>query len=142
MTLPQEFRSRLASLARRYPSLARGGLSRQQLKELASRLARRLGYHLEIVSAPWPWPATISRVGDNLVITVDHRRDALAQLMALAHEVGHVALGHMHAEPFWTDVDGPYSREEDEWADLFAAIVLDKCTSPVEYLGREQLELL
>lgn len=142
MTLTGEFCSRLAALAHRYPSLARGGLNRLQLRDLAGRLARRLGYHLEIVSAPWPWPATISRVGDNLVITVDDRRGPADQLMALAHEVGHIALGHLRTAPFWTDVDGPHLLEEDAWADLFAAVVLSRHTSVVEYLGREQLELL
>jgi len=142
MTLPKEFRSRLAALARRYPTLARGGLSSAQLVDLSRRLALRLGYRLEVVRTAWPWPATISRIADTLVITIDDRRDPGDQLMALAHEVGHIALGHMRTSPFWTEVDGPYALEEDAWADLFAAVVLSRHTSVVEFLGKEQLELL
>jgi hypothetical protein len=142
MALEMEFRSRLAYLIRHYPILARGGLSRRQLKDLAVRIARRMGYTVEFVHTTWPWPATISRVATRLVITVDSRRSALDQLMALAHEVGHVALGHYQLEGFWTEMDGPYSREEDAWADVFASIVLDKHTSPAQYLGAGQLKLL
>lgn len=142
MALEREFRGRLAYLIKHHPILARGGLSRRQLKELAARIARRMGYCVEFVFTSWPWPATVSRIATRLVITVDNRRSAVEQLMALAHEVGHVALGHYQLEGFWTETDGPYSREEDAWADVFAAIVLDKCTSPAEYLGTEQLRLL
>lgn len=142
MGVLQGFRDRVLTLAHSYPRLARGGLNIRQLKELASRLAARKGFRLDVAFAPWPWPATIQRAGQVLFITVDSRRHPADQASALAHEVGHLVLGHLHAEPFWTDVDGPLQREEDELADLFAAIVLDKGRTPLEYLGIEQLELL
>lgn len=141
MTLTEEFRGRLISLARRYPRLARGGLNRRQLKDLARHVAQRSGFYVRFTFEPWPWPATVHRMGRTLAVTVDSRRHPADQLMALAHEVGHIALGHYRLGDFWTEVDGPYSREEDGWADLFAAIVLDKRTTPLEYLGVEQGEL-
>lgn len=142
MGVMQGFRDHVLSLTRAYPRLARGGLNILQLKDLAIRVARRKGFGVDIAFAPWPWPATIQRADNMLFITVDSRRHSADQAMAFAHEVGHIVLDHLHAEPFWTDVDGPLQREEDELADLFAAIVLDKHRTPLEYLGIEQLELL
>lgn len=81
---------------------------------------------LRVDFAPWPWPVTVRRVADTLLITVDSRRHPADQVISLAHEVGHIALRHYHAEPFRADVDGPVQREEDEWANLFAALVPDE----------------
>lgn len=142
MTLLQEFRSRLLDLSKRFPRVARGGLGQRELVDLAKRVARHAGYSVDVAFRPWPWPAAVTRIGRTLLITVDDRRHPADQVMALAHEVGHIVLGHYHAEPFWTEVDGPYQRDEDRQADLFASIILDKRTSPLEYLRREQLELL
>lgn len=142
MGVMQGFRDRVLSLTRAYPRLARGGLNIHQLKDLASRIAARQGLRADIAFVPWPWPATIQQAGSRVLITVDSDRHIADQAMALAHEVGHLVLGHLHTEPFWTDVDGPVQHEEDALADLFAAIVLDKGRTPLEYLGVEQLELL
>lgn len=136
-----EFRRRMYGLILLYPRLARGGLDRDQLRDLVCRVARRRGYYARVTYRPWPWPATTQLMDDSIEIVVDSRRHPAEQVMALAHEVGHVCLGHLHEDVFWTEVDGPYLRQQDEWADLFASIVLNRRIGPLDYLGREQLEI-
>ena len=136
-----EFRRRMYELVQLYPRLARGGLNSAQLRDLVRCVARRRGWDARVTYRPWPWPGTTQLIGDSIEIVVDSRRNPAEQVMALAHEVGHVCLGHLHEDVFWTELDGPYSREQDEWADLFASIVLNRRIGPLDYLGREQLEI-
>lgn len=137
-----EFRRRFYALARIYPRLTRGGLNREQLQDLVTRVARRRGYSAHVVHQPWPWPATTQLMATSIEITIDSRRHPYEQLRSLAHEVGHVCLGHCCAEDdFWTDLDGPTHREEDGWAELFASIVIDRVVPPLVHIGREQFEL-
>lgn len=139
-----DFRRRYLRLARRYPRLARGGLNVREMRELAVRIARKMGMEVDIQCRPWPWPATISRVGRHLFITVDDRQNPGKQVSSLAHELGHLAMAHFALEPFFAD-GGGYGGGcgDEEWeADVFALLVLDRIVSPLEHLGPEQLELL
>lgn len=136
-----EFRRRFYALARELPRQRRGGLDRHQLRDLVSRVARRQGYGVEVLHRPWPWPATTQVMDRQVVIHVDSRRHPYEQLRSLAHEVGHVCLEHCHAEQFWTDVNGPTLRAEDDWAETFAGIVTDRVVPPEVFIGREQFEL-
>lgn len=124
-----------------YPPLARGALHERQLRELGRRIARRAGFRIEYVVCAHPWPATITRIAHTLVIIVDNRRNVPQRVGSLAHEIGHLAFGHYALEGFWTDADGPASREEDDEADLFSLLVLNKNMSPLDFLGREQIEM-
>lgn len=133
------FRRRFYRLARRYPRLARGGLTLDQMRELAERIGRQMGFEVDVAFRPWPWPATINRIGDTLSITVDDRQPPARQVGSLAHEVGHLALAHFAVDPFLAD-GGPDCEEEWE-ADLFALLVLDRTLSPLDHLGREQLDI-
>lgn len=128
-------------LARLYPPLLNGGLHERQLRELGRRIVRRSGFGIEFLVCPHPWPATITRIAHTLIVTVDSRRNHPQRVGSLAHEIGHLAFGHFELAGFWTDADGPASRKEDDEADLFALLVLDKKLGPLDYLGREQLEL-
>lgn len=136
-----DFLDRIRRLIRFYPRLARGGLDRHQLQDLARRVARRAGYALDVAYQPWPWPGTTQVIGQTIAITIDDRRHPYEQLRSLAHEVGHLCLGHLREDDFWTDIDGPRLRDEDDWAEAFAAIVIDRVVPPSVYLGREQFEL-
>ena len=136
----QGFRDRFNRLCRQYPRIARGGLTVSDLRDLARRLARRAGLEVHIAFCAWPWPGTVQRLGDTLVVTVDDRQNPGLRKFSLAHEVAHLGLGHYRLDDFWTDAHGVLSREEDREADLFAAVVLNPHASPVELLGREQLD--
>lgn len=138
----QGFRDRFYRLSRTYARIARGGLTVYDLKDLARRLARRVGLDVDIAFCRWPWPGTLQRLGDTLVITVDDRQNRGMQAYSLAHELGHVGLGHYRLDDFWTDGHGPRSKAEDHEADLFAGLVLNKHHTPLELLGREQLDWL
>lgn len=137
----REFRRRLYELIRCYPRLARGGLNQRELLDLARRVARRSGLSVRVAFKPWPWPASVVRIARTLVIIVDEDRIPAEQVLALAHEVGHIALGHYHAERFWADTDGLACSVEEQEADLFASLVLSRHLGPLDYLGREQFEL-
>lgn len=137
-----EFRRRMYELVQLYPRLARGGLNSAQLRDLVRCVARRRGWDARVTYRPWPWPGTTQIIGDSIEIVVDSRRHPYEQLRSLAHEVGHVCLGHLRADDdWWTDLDGPTSRAEDDWAEAFAAIVIDRVTPTEVFLGREQFEL-
>ena len=92
---------------------------------------------------PWPWPASVQPAGGAITIVVDSERPLAQRTISLAHEVGHIALGHYATDDFWTDSEGPQSAAEELEADLFAAIVLDRHRTPIQYLGGpEQIDLL
>lgn len=136
------FRQRFLALARRYPRLKRGRLGKPELLDLARRYARSHGYDLIVRHCPWPWYGTIRRMDQTIVITIDSRQNARWQLGTLAHEVGHLVLGHYLLEPFWADATSPANREEESEADAFAALVTQTFASPLHHLGPDQLELL
>lgn len=139
----KRFRERFFRLAAHYPRLRRGGLTVSDLEDLARRIGRRFNIEVFVQRSDWPWPASIQRIAGALLIHVDARRLPAQQVLSLAHEVGHLALGHYQLDDFWTDCDGPQSREEEHAADLFAAIVLDRHRTPIQYLGGpEQLEIM
>ena len=136
-----EFRRRIYELAQLYPRLERGGLNAAQLRDLVRSVARRRGWGARVTYRPWPWPGTTQLIGDSIEIVIDSRRNPAEQVLTLAHEAGHVCLGHLDDDVFCTELDGPYSREQDEWADLFASIILNRRLGPLDYLGKEQFEL-
>lgn len=139
----KEFAERFFLLALRYPRLRRGGLSRKDLEDLARRVGRRMGKEVKVRYRPWPWPASVQPAGGSISIIVDSHRPPAQRVLSLAHEVGHLALGHYAFDDFWTDSEGPQSLIEEMEADLFAAIVLDRHRTPIQYLGGpEQMELL
>jgi len=137
------FQERFFTLAARFPRLRRGGLNRKELEDLARRVGRRLGKEVRVRYRPWPWPASVQPAGGSVTIVVDSDRPPAQRVISLAHEVGHLALGHYALDDFWTDSEGSQSLLEEMEADLFAAIVLDRHRTPIQYLGGpEQMELL
>lgn len=136
------FQRRFFAAAAIYPRLRRGGLTKQDLIDLARRYGRRLGLDVIIDFGPWPWRGSIRRLGNTIVINIDNRTDLAEQVGTLAHEVGHLVLGHYRLEPFWADSWTPANRSEELEADLFCGLVLDRCVSPIQHLGGdEQLRL-
>lgn len=112
-------------MAQECPGFDRGGMSRQQLTMLLARYAVRANLTPVVRFDPWPFRGSVQRFGDRLTVVVDSRLEHEQRLATLAHEVGHVALGHYALEEgcwYFTDSEG---MNEWEWeADLFARIAL------------------
>lgn len=156
---------RLDRLVRWHPTIARGGMSWGQLKDLAKRIAARRGLECRVHLKPWPWRGSVTMSFGALIIHVDQeqglpardaawsapqpaheeaRRRAAAQLAALAHEVGHVALGHysLGERGVWFHQDGD-SGDELEWeADAFSFVATRSPGTPIPSSILPQLRLL
>lgn len=125
-----------------YPTLRRGGMTWAQLCGVLRARAQRRGVGLDVDLCPWPDRGAVERFGNLLVVYVDSRQSKGDQLRALAHEAGHVLLGHYQLEQeVWFQIDtGPDNPWEAE-ADWFADFALRTAGTPPEWFIGEQLDL-
>lgn len=154
-------KEKLLKLARWHPPIARGGMTWGQLRDLAHRIAEKRGLRAKVTLTNWPFRGSVQRVEDVLAIHVDqvqaprwtgpdpmpkhvvlHQRKN-DQVYALAHEVGHVAMGHyeLSDEGIWFHVDGAGDCELEAEADAFAHLVTRSPGVPVDWLLSDQLDL-
>jgi hypothetical protein len=160
-----QLREKLQRLAKWHPLITRGGLSWQQLRDLVQRIAHRRGLRAAVELTEWPVRGSVQRIGGWLVIHVDScqplpaedlhwvpnvpaaveaTRRRVYQVAALAHEIGHVALGHYVLEEVgvWYHMDGA-GDDEMEWeADAFASLVTRSPGIPADCFIGEQIRLL
>jgi hypothetical protein len=110
---------------------------------LSARAARR-GLDLVVDVCPWPDAGSVQKIGRRLVVTVDSRQSKSDQLFALAHEAGHVLLGHYALDDgIWTmrEQKAPGDDFEAE-ADFFAMFVCRSRCLPASWYLNLQLDLL
>lgn len=119
----ENYLRKLARLCAWHPQLARGAMSFTQLRNLALRIGAVRGVRVVVDLEPWPWPASVRWVGDVLAVTVDSRQSRPGRVYALAHEIGHIALGHcdLSGERVWYCRDGEDADAMEEEADAFAS---------------------
>jgi hypothetical protein len=117
--------AKLRDLGREHPDLARGGLSWDQLVTLARRIGAARGVEVDVRAHSWPWGGSVQWFGSALAISIDDRRPRAEQVWALAHEVGHLALGHCHLEEpehaWCVHAGSKEDLEQEAAAECFAA---------------------
>ncbi len=135
-------RERLIRLTGRYRTLQRGGLSFHQLREIAVRWGARHQLHVHILLLPWPESGSVQRAGDTVGIFINSRANVAERTYALAHEVGHLLLGHYDTRDVWFLLDGPRACDWEDEADCFAAFATRTPKTPAEWFASEQCSLL
>jgi hypothetical protein len=142
---------KLLKLALWHPPIRRGAMTLSELRLLVHRIAKKRGLKAIVMIHPWPFRGSVQRDGGWLIIHIDSRQGLdgvvhpdilrlmeVRQIIALAHEVGHVALGHyqLQEEGVWFHSDGG-GDDAFEWeAEYFADVVtlspgqFDRIVSP------------
>lgn len=140
--MEQTLEEKLRRVTNWHAPLARGGMSWAGLRALASRIGTARGVEIVVAEDPWPFSGSLQRVGDRLVIKVDSRRNLAERTYALAHEVGHLALGHydIHAREVWYHTDGPNADELEAEADVFAGWATRTPGTLMEWFQPERLK--
>lgn len=134
---------RIRRLMKLHPPLREGALSWRGLIGLAQRVTRRLDLDCSVKLRPCPYGGSVGRIGPRVTYTIDSRADRDQRRRILAHEIGHVALGHYALEDeVWYYTDDPQDDPYEGEADLFEAVALRSRYWPVEHIIRpEQLGL-
>lgn len=94
---------------------------------------------------PWPSEGSVRQIGRRLVVNIDSRLSKSDRVFALAHEAGHVLLGHYQLDEegvwFMREPKDPGDDFEVE-ADFFAMFVCRSRKMPAEWIIGGQLDLL
>lgn len=141
MTEPLEHR--LRRLMALHPPLKRGALGWRGLVGLAHRVVGKLDLRCSVVLRANPFRGHVSRVGSRVTFTIDAALGKHERCQVLAHEVGHVALGHYQLDDeVWYYTDDPIGDPQEEEADLFEVVALRSMFYPLDFIIRpEQLRL-
>lgn len=98
-----------------------------------------------VVVKPWPSEGSVRQIGRRLVVNIDSRQSRTNRIFALAHEAGHVLLGHYQSSEdgvwFMREPKDPGDDLEAE-ADFFAMFVCRSRCMPAEWIIGGQLDLL
>jgi hypothetical protein len=122
--MDEALREKLKKLMAWHAPLRRGAMSFAQLRNLARRIGELRSVVVRVKLEPWPFSGTVAWIGEALVIRVDSRLSPGDQLDALAHEVGHLALGHYNLrerEVWYLQDNGPDDLWEQE-AEVFVSL--------------------
>lgn len=136
-------RERVARVAELAPSFRDGGLSWHELREVARVWGASVGLRVAIdLREGWPLSGSIQRIGEALVVFIDARLGHWARRYVLAHEVGHLVLGHYDVadDRPWYMTDGLGASEMEREAETFACLATRSPGLPLELYLRTRLD--
>lgn len=117
-------------------------MSFNQLQTLLETRAKAKGYELKVKLQPWPGGGSCQKVRWKIVVPIDSRLPPFERLHALAHESGHILLGHYELDDeVWLLQDGEGDSQWEAEANLFAALATRTPGTPAGWFLDEQLKL-
>lgn len=134
------FTERLRAIASTCPAFGRGGISWHQLRDLAGAWGRTVGLRVAVdLRHGWPFGGSIQTFGRRLVVFIDAALPDWERRHVLAHEIGHLVLGHYDLDDdipwFLSDSDGASELEQE--AQTFAFLATRSPGLPLEwFLGQ------
>ncbi len=143
--MKESLERRILRLMNQHPPLRKGALGWRGLVGLANRVVHRIDARLEVMVKlrPNPFRGHVRRIGNRVTFSIDASLSRRERELVLAHEIGHVALGHyLLADEVYYYSDNPQGDVEEQEADLFEMVALRSMFVPLEWIVQpEQLPL-